>query len=105
MKLLTRKGVFPYSKLNDKSLPSIDDFYDYLSKKACSKEDYEHAQKVWKHFKCKTFKDYQDLYLRTDVLLLEDVFDTFRTLSLNVYGLDPSWYISISAPGYHGMRC
>ena len=60
MKLLTRKGVLPYSWLDDPSkldypsLPTIDDFYDNLSKKACSKEDYEHAQKVWKHFKCKT---------------------------------------------------
>ena len=103
LKLLTRKGVFPYSwvdkpsKLDYPSLPPIEDFYDNLSKESCSNEDYEHAQKVWKHFKCKTFKDYHDLYLKTDVLLLADVFETFRTLSLNIYGLDPAWYIS--APG------
>ena len=63
LKLLKRKGVFPYSwlddpsKLNNKSLPPIEDFYVNLSKKSCCKEDYEHAQEVWKHFNCKTFKD------------------------------------------------
>ena len=31
------------------------------------------------------------------MLLLADIFETFRTLSLDMYGLDPSWYIS--APG------
>ena len=44
LKLLKRKGVFPYSWLDDPS-------------KSCCKEDCEHAQEVWKHFNCKTFKD------------------------------------------------
>lgn len=37
-------------------------------------DDYKHAQNVWKTFECKTIKDYHDLYLKSDVLLLADVF-------------------------------
>ena len=45
-------------------------------------KDYEHAQKVWKEFKMKTMGDYHDLYLKTDVLLLADVFEEFRSICL-----------------------
>ncbi|CAG8762896.1 30_t:CDS:2, partial [Cetraspora pellucida] len=38
-----------------------------------SQKDYEHAQKVWKEFNCKTLDDYHDLYLKIDVLSLADI--------------------------------
>ncbi|CAB4007906.1 RNA-directed DNA polymerase from mobile element jockey [Paramuricea clavata] len=45
----------------------------------------------------KTMKDYHDLYLETDVLLLDDVFENFRRTCLESYELDPAHYVS--APG------
>ena len=45
----------------------------------------------------KTIKDYPDLYLKCDVLLLADVFEKFRNNSLKNYGLCPNQYLS--APG------
>ena len=45
----------------------------------------------------KTMKDYHDLYLKCDVLLLADVFEKFRNNSLKNYGLCSSHYLS--APG------
>ena len=44
----------------------------------------------------KTIKDYHDLYLKCDVLLLADVFENFRNISLKNYGLCPSHYLSAS---------
>ena len=37
----------------------------------------------------KTMKDYHDLYLKCNVLLLADVFEKFRNNSLKIYGLCP----------------
>ena len=42
----------------------------------------------------KTMKDYHDLYLKYDVLLLADVFQKFRKNSLKNYGLCQSHYLS-----------
>ena len=44
----------------------------------------------------KNMGDYHDLYLQTDVLLLADVFESFRTTSLENYKLDPCHYYTAS---------
>ena len=101
--LVKRKGVYPYeymdsfSKFNDTELPPIEAFYSKLTGANISEEDYNHAKDVWKAFGLRNMGDYHDLYLKTDVLLLVDVFENFRKTCLNYYGLDPLHYIS--APG------
>ena len=96
--LLKKKGVFPYEfmtdfdKLNVSKLPPKKDFYSKLNDSKISDEDYKHAQKVWKEFNCKTMRDYHDLYLKTDVLLLADVMENYRNICIENYGLDPLWY-------------
>ena len=83
---MLRKGVFPYDwfdsleKLNETQFPPKEEFYSRLNDSEISDSDCEHAQKVWNHFGMKTFREYHDLYLKTDVLLLIDVFKTFRGL-------------------------
>jgi hypothetical protein len=52
---------------------------------------------VWDTFQCSTFGDYHDLYLKSDVLLLADVFENFRHVCLETYELDPTHYYT--APG------
>ena len=42
----------------------------------------------------KTMKDYHDLYLKWDFLLLLDVFEKIGNGSLKNYGLCPSLYLS-----------
>ncbi len=101
--LLKQKGVFPYdymtdfSKLNVTSLPPKEAFHSHLYKTNISDEEYEHAQKVWETFECKTMRDYHNLYLKTDVLLLADVMTEFRKLCKRAYGLDALHYYT--SPG------
>ena len=48
-------------------------------------------------FKMNALGDYHDLYLKTDVLLLANVFEKFISTCLDYYGLDPCHYLS--SPG------
>ena len=65
--------------------------------KGISDQDYEHAQQVWNIMEKKILDCYHDTYLKTDVLLLADVFETFWNTCLKDYKLDPAhFYI---APG------
>ena len=54
--LLLGKGIYPYEymdsweRFNEESLPNIEYFYSELNKECITKEEYEHALKVWKEF-------------------------------------------------------
>ncbi|XP_053379108.1 uncharacterized protein LOC123541547 [Mercenaria mercenaria] len=101
--LLKTKGVYPYDymdsfkKIKETELPSKEEFYSILNETHISDNEYEHAKNVWHKFKIKTMGEYHDLYLKTDVLLLADVFENFRKLCLEYYKLDPCHYFS--SPG------
>jgi len=101
--LLLKKGEYPYEymdgweKFQETQLPPRETFYNKLSDEEISDEDYDHAQKVWDIFGCRTMGDYHDLYLRTDTVLLADVFENFRQTCLTQYGLDPAHYYT--SPG------
>ena len=82
-----------WSKFKD-PLPAREAFYSKLRSEECSEAEYEHAVKVCNSFNCKTLQDYHDLYLKTDVLLLADVFENFRSVCRTQYQLDPAHYVS-----------
>ena len=109
LKLLLRKGVFPYDwfdnfgKLSADNLPPKESFHSMLNDSGISEEDYIHAKKVWETFNMKTMRDYHDLYLKSDVLLLSDVFENFRDVCLDNYRLDPIFYYT--APGLAWDAC
>src|SRR6185437_1905297 len=81
--LLTQKGVYPYDymdsfeKFNEKTFPCLEECYNKLNDEALSEEDYSRAIQVWNTFNIQTMGEYHDLYLKTDVLLLADVFENF----------------------------
>ena len=70
-------------------------FYSSLSQEGITDDDYLHAQQVWGTFNCATLGDYHDLYLRTDVHLLADVFENFRKAAMATYKLDPAHYYTL----------
>ena len=98
--LMKRKGVYPYdymdsfSKFNDTELPKREEFYSLLTDNNISEDDYSHAKNVWNTFNLKNMGEYHDLYLKTDILLLTDVFENFRKTCLTYYRLDPLHYIT-----------
>ena len=50
--------------------------------------DYNHAERVCKDFEIKNSSEYHDLYLKSDTLLIFDVFEEFRRIYLEIYELD-----------------
>ena len=100
--LMSQKGVYPYDfmdsfeKFNGK-LPLKEDFYSILNDEHISDKDYAHAQNVWNTFNLKNMGEYHDLYLKSDILLLADVFENFRKTCLQYYKLDPCHYFT--SPG------
>ena len=101
--LMKQKGIYPYDhmdsfdRFNETKLPVQQDFYSILNNEHISDEQYKHAQNVWDTFNLKTMGDYHDLYLKSDILLLADVFENFRKTSLQYYKLAPCHYFT--SPG------
>ena len=100
--LVKQKGFYPYEYMTDfeklkEELRSKEKFYSFLTDIKIIDEVYEHVINVWKNFEMKTMKDYRDLYLKCDILLLTDVSEKFKNNNLKNYGLCPSHYLS--APG------
>ena len=56
-------------------------------------------ESVWN----KSLGEYHDLYVQSDTLLLEDVFQNFRNMCLEKYELDPTYFVS--APGLAWQAC
>ena len=101
--LMKRKGVFPYSyidspqRLSETSLPPITCFKnDLRGDEIISQEEYNVAMEVWKEFKCHNLRDYMEVYLRADILLLADIFENFRSRCMTDYELDPVFYYSLA---------
>ena len=48
--------------------------------------DYIHGKRVCKDFEIKSLGEYHDLYLKSNTLLLTDVFENFRKICLKTVG-------------------
>ena len=92
-----------WGKFDETTLPPIEAFYSNLNVENISDEDCAHAQKVWEVFGIKNRGEYHDLYAQSDTLLLADVFENFRNMCLEIYELDPVYFVS--APGLAWQAC
>ena len=92
-----------WDKFNETKLPSKDDFYSQLNEEHITDQDYERAKQIWNRFKINNLRDYHDFYLATDVYLLADVFENFRDMCLDYYGLDPAHYYTLPNVAWGAM--
>ena len=94
--MFLRKGIYPYEyidsweRFDETSLPDEEAFYSSLDMEDITSMDYEHAKRVYKEFKLQNLGDYQDLYVKSDTLLLADVFEYLRDKCIEIYELDPA---------------
>ena len=101
--LMKQKDIYPYDhmdsfeKFKQTELPMKEQFYSILNNEHITDEDYQHAQNVWNTFKLQSMGEYHDLYLKSDILLLADVFENFRKTCIQYYKLDPCHYFT--SPG------
>ena len=107
--LMKRKGVYPYEytdsfgRYEEDCLPDQSKYFSSLTGEGITDEDYDHAKEVWKAFGMRNMGDYHDHYMAADVLLLADIFESFRSNCLKNYGLDPCHYFSCPGMAWDAM--
>ena len=100
---MLQKGVYPYEymddweKFNETSLPEKEDFYSHLNMEDINDADYTHAKRVCRDFHTRNVGEYHDLHVQSDTLLLAGVFNNFQNMYFEIYGIDPTHFLS--APG------
>ena len=97
---LLRKGNW---KRFDEILPDKELFYSSLNMENIDDIDYRHGNNLFKKFKLKNLGQYHDLYVQSNTLLLADVFENFRNISIKAYELDPAHFLSL--PGLAWQAC
>ena len=90
-------------RFDETELPSIEKFYSSLQMKHISENEYKHAIKVWEIFDIKTLGEYHDLYVQADVAQLSDAFESFRSVCLKEYQLDPAYFVSTPSLALEAM--
>ena len=85
------------------SFPSKEYCSSKLNLKGISNDDHKHVIKVWKTFNIHNMKEYHNIYVQSDTLLLSDIFENFRKTCLKVYEVDPAYFLS--APGLTWQAC
>ena len=97
---MLRKGVYSYEfmneweKFNEAALPEKGEFCSNLNMEDITDADYVHGKRVCKDLEIKNVGEYHDFYLKSDTLLLADVFENFRKMCLKIYHLDLVKFIS-----------
>ena len=105
--MLTSKLHYPYSYISNFGVfeetipPSKKNFKNDLTDSEISDEDYNSFLELWRTFNLQNIGQLHDLYVETDVLLLADCFEKFRTFSLREYRLDPAHFLTAPSLSWH----
>ena len=97
--LLLRKGVYPYEymdsweRFDETSLPGKKAFYSSLNMEDITNADHRHAKRVFREFNNESLSDYHDFYVKSDTLLLADIFGNFKNKCIEIYELSPAHFL------------
>ena len=83
-----------WEKFNETKLPEKEECYRNVNLEEITDADYMHAKRLLLN---KNLDEYHDLSLKSDAVLLADVFEKFRKICLKIYELEPVKFNS--APG------
>ena len=86
-----------WERFDENTIPPKEAFYSELNLENITDKDYEFVKKVCEVFGIKKLGEYHDFYVQTDTLLLADIYENFRNMCLDIYELDPVYFVS--APG------
>ena len=84
-------------------MPDRKDFYNDLTKQDITDDDWTFINHLWETFQLKNLRELHNLYMETDVILLADVMEEFRIMSMTKYRLDPVHFNT--CPGLSWSAC
>ena len=104
-KYLTKKLAYPYEYFNiiDEYQNSVNNlkkehFFSKLKNKCPDDKEIERTMDIIKRFNIKNGEEFTEIYLKSDVLSLTCVFEKFIKVSVNEFGINPLYCVSL--PGY-----
>ena len=102
---LSKNLAYPYEYFNSigdyqKPVDNLkkEDCFSKLKNKCTDYEEIQRTKEIIKIFNIKNGEDLAHLYLKRDVILLADVFEKFIKISIEEYGINPLYCVSL--PGY-----
>ena len=75
-------------------MPNKEVFCSKLNIKNITDIDFRHEKRLFKEFNIKNVGEYHDLYVKSDTLLLLEVFKNFLNNCVEIYQLDPAHFAS-----------
>ena len=57
--------------------------------------DYTQAKRICKYFKIETLREYHNLYVQSDTILLAVVFNNFGSICFEIYVFDPAYCLAV----------
>ena len=104
-KYLTKQLAYPYEyfkSIDDYQKPvdnlKKEDFFNKLKNKCPDDEEIRRTKEIFEKFTNKNGEELTEIYLESDVLLLACVFEKIIKISVNEYGINPLYCVSL--PGY-----
>ena len=68
--------------------------YSNLNMENVTGSHYSHAKRIWKHFEIEKLSEYNDLYLKSETLLLYNVFLKTSKMCLEISEFDSTKFLS-----------